>query len=728
MMDFDNILNIASENQGGNVVQKRYSLEAGPPKKDPKSKGVNPAAVQALLKKRSLDAKMKEMEQKKQKQELLAKRVELKSDRKARAMASRTKDNFHGYNGIPVIQSPKKRRSKSEMQEEKMRNAGQYQDIDMLGKDTYDPEDEDDNFEYDQTDSEPEPEPLRAGKIIDVGESSSKPFPKKQNEAPRRPPPPMKFADLLKLAEEKQFIPVELKPKIVKTDERPRTAEEIRELEMERKAKRWDKDRDPRAERERDSRYHSVSKTMKKGTSEKEQKHLKQQQSSAEKSSPLTFSEKKSHLTPKSDKGQSSTRASKPKTPHGDRDRSKIHMSNSSGATNDKISSKAAFLPGSSKQEGSKPSFSHRSTPSSDLGLKKQSVPQGRSAALPGMRLPGTSVSAQKSHQGFQSKSVQGSLLKQGPSDGGNRPRKDEPLRPGINSNIKSSCSASRPSLDTSVKPGCNPQARPTGMVQSKPNGSSQARTVGTTQQRHSGNVGAQLTGNESRQTGRDWVRTDDGVRLPGRPGSDGVQFPRRPGGGGGASPRHPGGGGGPAAGRPGGGRGQAPVQPGGGGRPAAGRMSGGGGGAAAGQMSGSIGSGPGRSKCTVVSETISSKNVYGARQGPIPREGMQQRPGVPPRPGMQNRPMNRPPGPVLPPITSAYKRKYEDEEDEYDSELDDFIDDEGEPQHEISKHIKEIFGYDRTRYVLAVVQDVPCSGPSSCLVDITLCVSPISD
>lgn len=47
----------------------------------------------------------------KKKEGLLAKRVELKSDRKARAMASRTKDNFRGYNGIPVVEEPKKRRS-----------------------------------------------------------------------------------------------------------------------------------------------------------------------------------------------------------------------------------------------------------------------------------------------------------------------------------------------------------------------------------------------------------------------------------------------------------------------------------------------------------------------------------------------------------------------------------------------------------------------------------------
>lgn len=52
----------------------------------------------------------------------------------------------------------------------------------------------------------------------------------------------------------------------------------------------------------------------------------------------------------------------------------------------------------------------------------------------------------------------------------------------------------------------------------------------------------------------------------------------------------------------------------------------------------------------------------------------------------------------MLPPITSVYKRTYVDEEDEYDSEMEDFIDDGGEDQDEVSKHIKEIFGYDRKK------------------------------
>lgn len=54
--------------------------------------------------------------------------------------------------------------------------------------------------------------------------------------------------------------------------------------------------------------------------------------------------------------------------------------------------------------------------------------------------------------------------------------------------------------------------------------------------------------------------------------------------------------------------------------------------------------------------------------------------------------------GTMLPPITSAYKRKYDDDEDECDSEMEDFIDDGDEPQDDISRHIKEIFGYDRNK------------------------------
>ncbi|KAJ3596085.1 hypothetical protein NHX12_002494 [Muraenolepis orangiensis] len=225
-MDFDNILSIASQNQGlSSVQQKRYSLQTGPPKKDPKVKGVNSSAVQAFLKKQQCKVKQKESQMKKEKEILTAKRVELKSDRKARAMASRTKDNFRGYNGVPVVEEPKKRRSKGD-------NGDERPIVNC-----YDPDDED-NFEYEQTDSEPEEEPEKPRRNGgSSGRGAVKASAKKPTGPSKPAPPPLNFADLLKLAEKKQFEPVEVKSKLAKEEGRLRTADEIREMELERKVK-----------------------------------------------------------------------------------------------------------------------------------------------------------------------------------------------------------------------------------------------------------------------------------------------------------------------------------------------------------------------------------------------------------------------------------------------------------------------------------------------------------
>ncbi|XP_037307264.2 protein SPT2 homolog [Pungitius pungitius] len=642
MMDFDNILDIATQNRAPSNSQKRYSLQAAPPKKDPRSKGVNPSAVQALLKKQTCESKKKEIQMKKKKEELLAKRVELKSDRKARAMASRTKDNFRGYNGIPVVELPKKRRSKLEMQEERALNGEGFRN------NSIDPEDDEDNYEYEQTDSESEQEPelRRPGKTTGFSgnsggssNSSVRPSSKKPSGPPKPAPPPMNFAQLLKLAEKKQFEPVEVKTKVVKKEERLRTADEIRELELERKVKRPIKDF--KADKERDGKSQTTFSSMRKNTSE--QKSLKPQKTSIEKQSLPSGSGKKLNPTRTSDKGQSSSRPSvgdrereRPRMPHTDRDRPKTNSSSSSGAVNGKGTSRATSSQVSAKQGGLKPSSSHKSSTPSDLNLKKES--SSRAPGIPGSRAPGTPVSGQRSQPGSskQIRPSQGSSLKPGPTVGGHKPGKGEPLRPGMNSSVKSSGnSGMRPSSGAPPRAANQPQSRPEGTPQARAGGVPQAR-----------------------------------------PGGRGLQGPPR----GGAS-RPPGSGrgrGGPAPGRP----------------------------------TGSVATGPGSSKCTVVSETISSKNFGGPRPG-VPRPGvpprpgmpqnpgMLQRPGMAPRPGMPQRPMmNRPPGTMLPPITSAYKRKYDDDdEDEFDSEMDDFIDDGDEPQDDISRHIKEIFGYDRKKY-----------------------------
>nr|XP_057931910.1 protein SPT2 homolog [Doryrhamphus excisus]XP_057932445.1 protein SPT2 homolog [Doryrhamphus excisus] len=578
MMDFDNVLTIATQNQGS--VQKRYSLQVGPPKKDARSKGVNPAAVQALLKRRQHEARLKESEMKKQKQDLVAKRVELKSDRKARAMASRTKDNFHGYNGIPVVEPPKKRRTKEEM--EKSRKDVTFQNV-------LDPEDDEDNYEYEQTDSEPDqdPEPVRPIKTSAFSSSStSKLSPKKPSGPPKPSSSSLNFADLLKLAEKKQYEPVELKPKATK-EERLRTAEEIRELEIERRAKR----------RIKDPTTQSSSTAVRKNPSEKEQKNGKPQKSSSQRPSQPCGTKKKPQSTPSS------------KTPVGERDRPKTV-----------VPSKAASSQVSTKQGVPKPSSSNTSIISSELRLKKESSSsvQGRPSGPPQSRPFGSSVRDLKSPNGNpqRTKPTQGSSSKQEHTFA--KSGRGEPQRSGNQPSVKSSSSSVvRPSSSGRPKEGNRPQPRPMGTPQTKAG-------VGSLHGHPAGTAG----------------------RPPG--------FAQGRGTGGGSLPNR--------------------------------------------KPSGSFGSGPGRPKCTVVSETISSKNMSGTRPGAPSRPGMQQIP----RPGGPTRPLNRPPvyppGTMLPPITIAYKRKYE-EEDEYDSEMEDFIDDGDDEQAEVSRHIKEIFGYDRSKY-----------------------------
>ncbi|XP_028305567.1 protein SPT2 homolog [Gouania willdenowi] len=650
MMDFDNVLDLATQNQDqSNTPRKRYSLQTGPPKKDPKSKGVDPAAIQALLKKQHKDAFKKEIEKKKQKEELIAKRVELKSDRKARAMASRTKDNFRGYNGIPVVEVPKKRRSKHEMQ--------QNSEGERFKNHSIDPEDDEDNYEYEQTDSEQEeePEPLRQG-MSSGGSNSNKKTPLKKVSGTSRPAPTMNFADLLKLAETKQFEPVELKPKVSKNEERLRTAEEIKELEMERRAKRQDRDRNALPDRLKASSNLVTKKEPTNGRSDKNY---------SEKHNLPGGPGKKSHSTSVNNREPSFSKSSHPdrdktKKTYNERDRTKMPEVSSSRSTNFKIPQKVTSSQVSNKNLGGRDTSSNKSSALSDLSSKKESLsfPHRKTSGISGTKPTAADGTGQKNPHGRPS---QGSLPKQGLSTGAHKAGKGESLRPGANPFVKSSSKSEiRTQPNSSLKATSNSQARPGLPPQKKPVGTPLMRGGGSQPQSHPGGSGLQ------RQT-----------LGPGRPA--GGEISRRP--------------------------------------------------------AENSASGPGRPKCTVVSETISSKNVGRARPGGPPRPGVPNRPGMearggmpqrpgtvsrggmpsrpgmvpgagmPPRPGMVSRGgmpprpmMNRPPGTMLPPITSAYKRKYE-EDDEYDSEMDDFIEDEDEEQEEVSKHIREIFGYDRKRY-----------------------------
>lgn len=65
-MDFMNVLKVAAK-QSNDGVSKRYSLAVGPPKKDPKIKGVQSAAVQAFLRRKEEEMRLQELNEKRKK-------------------------------------------------------------------------------------------------------------------------------------------------------------------------------------------------------------------------------------------------------------------------------------------------------------------------------------------------------------------------------------------------------------------------------------------------------------------------------------------------------------------------------------------------------------------------------------------------------------------------------------------------------------------------------------
>ncbi|NXF56739.1 SPT2 protein, partial [Ciccaba nigrolineata] len=629
-------------------LQKRYSLAVGPPKKVPKVKGVESAAVQAFLRRQEEEKRKKALEERRKKEELLARRIEMKHDRKARAMASRTKDNFYGYNGIPVEEKPKKKRT--------CENVAQAPEAEHAT------EDETEQLEYSQTDSEHEQE--------EYEEKPSK-VAVKPKAPPKSAPAPLNFAELLRLAEKKQYEPVEIKP-VKKVEERPRTAEELREREyLGRKNRRVEMHK-----RSEEIKNTGISSSSKKVTSQKESVNVKLNKSSVDK-----------HSIPKGSLSSMSGTDKKSKAPA----LTEKHSRPSSSSRFDQMEKNS--------QNGSLKSStgsSHSKLPLNGIGRSASSshVPPSKPAANGAQRLP----SAKESSLKVSAHTKSGSTTA---------------LQHGINSNAKRSGSSL----------GKGGPGHPGGGSSAGPGRSSSNSGVGPGRPGRGLSPGAGRLGSGS-ATG------------PGRPGSSSSQGPARLGSGSGVGPGRPAGSSstaglgrpvssssaglgrqgsslGTGPGRPGISTNAGPGRPGssmgsslgtGPGRPGIGPSEG------AKRPGSSLGAGPGRPgigpsagpgrpgsalgtavkpKCTVVSETISSKNlVTRPSNGQI--NGMRSFQGH--RPVFHSQGLGRP--------SISYKRQIEDDDDdEYDSEMDDFIEDEGEPQEEISKHIREIFGYDRKRY-----------------------------
>ncbi|KAJ7344397.1 hypothetical protein JRQ81_000347 [Phrynocephalus forsythii] len=504
-------------------------------------------------------------------------------------MASRTKDNFRGYNGIPVEEKSKKRQGRGTSSD---RNAEGEEDATW---------DEREQFECSQTESEHESEEYE----------EKPPKPSVKPKAPLRGAPPvMNFQDLLKLAEKKQHEPVEIKV-VKKTEERPMTAEELREREY----------------LERKNRKGIILKEKK---TEKEGKNV------------LASSSSKKDLPQK-----------------------------------EFLKAKLGKLP-TDKSSLSKGSLSSQG----DRDKKaKSSALNEKQTGLASSSKPNHSEKVKAMHKG---------PLKSLPNSSHVKPTTDGGGKSGLSSHAPALKTNHVPRQPPLKEPGLKKTSgttKPPGLVSAQPEG---VKIPHSKQISNSSTAGGQLPqAKNSLVTGRGAQGTG-----PGRSGNRSGLAPRNSGSS--VGPGRPSSSLGIGSGRPGSSSGPVRAtnsQSVGPGRPGSNLNSG------LGRVK-SSGSGPGHSsstlvqtakpKCTVVSETISSKNL-GPKQGSTPMNGM--------RPFPQQRPGNPSQGfprPSLPPIT--YKRRYEDE-DEDDSEMEDFIDDEEEPQEEISRHIREIFGYDRTRY-----------------------------
>ncbi|XP_032270539.1 protein SPT2 homolog isoform X1 [Phoca vitulina] len=677
-MDFREILLIASKGQGVNNVPKRYSLAVGPPKKDPKVKGVQSAAVQAFLRRKEEELRQKALEEKRRKEELVKKRIELKHDKKARAMAKRTKDNFHGYNGIPIEEKSKKRQAV-----ESHTSQGTEQEYEM--------EEEDEFLEYNQAESEQEYE-----------EEQEPPKVESKPKVPLRSAPPlMNFTDLLRLAEKKQYEPVEIKV-VKKTEERPMTAEELREREfLERKQRKKRPETDARLP------------PTKKAPSQKESVGTKLSKHPS-RGTPLPHAEKKSRPSTANEKhlGVSSSKSMPG-------ERTKAGSVNCSQPLlregHDRPVFNGVGKPHSSTYSPSVPKTSAKGTQKSATEHKAKKSPPHPSHSRPGsMVTPQNKAKSPGVRQpGNSSSSAPGR-----PGTGTARPTVSSgpvPRRQNGSSSLgpeRSVSGTKRPASDFSLSgrtlsgtggPG-HPASSSSGPGRPTSGSGGSGRAMGS-----SGGPGRPVSSpHDLRRQVSGSGPSGRPVSGPGRP----ISGPGRPISGPGRQVSGPGrpvsGPGRPVSGpeRPISGPGRPVSGP---ERPVSGPGQSVSGSVPAGRTVSSSGPGrpvsslgPGRPvsssslplkpKCTVVSETISSKNI-------ISRSSNGQMNGMKPSlSGYRSAQV-----PQRPPFPSGYKRQrgYEEEEDddEYDSEMEDFIEDEGEPQEEISKHIREIFGYDRKKY-----------------------------
>lgn len=470
-------------------------------------------------------------------------------------MASRTKDNFYGYNGIPVEEKSKKRRRTCE-------NVSQAPEAE------YATENEAEQLEFTQTESEYEQE--------EYDEKPSKAA-VKPKAPPKSAPAPLNFADLLRLAEKKQYEPVEIKV-VKKIEERPRTAEELREREyLERKNKRVEMQK---KKTEKEVKNTGISSSSKKATSLKECADAKLSKSAADK-----------HASPKSSLSSLSGTDKKSKAPA-------LTDKHSRSLSSSKLSQMEKVKTSQNSSLKTPTAGSHSKLPVNGMGKSGSSfpVPSSKPMANGAQRLPSAKESSLK-------KPVH------------TKPGNAAALPHEMNSSSKRSSSSL----------GKGGPGHPGGGSSAGPGRSSSNSGMGP------GRPGSVSSPGPGRQG-------SSSATGPGRPSSSSSMGPGRPGSGSGVGPGRPGGSSSTGLGRPGGSSGTGPGRPGNSTNTAPGRLGSSMGmgpgrpgvspSAGPGRPGSSSGTGPGRPgvnpsagpgrpgftavkpRCTVVSETISSKNL----------------------------------------------------------------------------------------------------------------------
>lgn len=470
-------------------------------------------------------------------------------------MASRTKDNFYGYNGVPVEEKPKKRRA--------CENVAQAPEAE------YATEDETEQLEYSQMESDHEQE--------EYEEKPSKAA-VKPKAPPKSAPAPLNFAELLRLAEKKQYEPVEIKP-VKKVEERPRTAEELREREF---LGRKNKKVEMHKKSEKEIKPTGISSSSKKLSSQKAPVNTKLNKSSVDK-----------HST------------------------SKSNLSLSMGGIDKK--SKAPALTEKHPRSSSSSRLDQMGKNSQNGSLKSSAASSHNKLPVNGIRKSGSSSQVPPSKpmaNGAQRMpSVKESNLQKSAHA---KPGKPAALQPGINSNAKRSGSSlgkggpGHPGAGSSAGPGRSSGSSGVGPGRPGSGLSSGPGRLGSSSATGPGRPGGGSGVGPGRPTG-------SSSTGPGRPGSSSAVGLKRPGGSLGTGPGRPGSSTNVGPGRPGSSLGTGPGRP--GMSPSTGAK----------RPGSSLGTGPGRPgistsagparpgsslgtavkpKCTVVSETISSKNL----------------------------------------------------------------------------------------------------------------------